>query len=159
MASFEFLAVTVSLLGLAASITYYAIIIGNQNRTRQAQLFTQLYRDHRTPENLRLLGKAMSMSWINYDDFHTKYNNRDKMEERLPYTVWSMYYQEIGVLLKEGLISIELVAQFLPDGFRGYWKKFEPIILETRKMSDYPEYFSGMEYLYNEFCKYRGHSP
>ncbi len=38
MASFEFLAVIVSLLGLSASITYYASILRNANKTRRTQM-------------------------------------------------------------------------------------------------------------------------
>ena len=41
MASFEFLAIIVSVLGLAASITYYAIILNNANKTQQQQLETR----------------------------------------------------------------------------------------------------------------------
>ena len=159
MASFEFLAIILSVLGLAASITYYASVLGNQNRTRQAQLFTQLYSDFRKPENLQLLWKAMQMEWSDYDEFTIKYSGTEHSEERLPYTVWSMFYQQIGVLLKEGYIDINLVAQFLPDAFRNYWQKFKPIIYEHRERNDYPQYFTGMEYLYNEYCKYRGFDP
>jgi hypothetical protein len=46
MASFEFLAIIISVLGLAASITYYATILNNANKTQQQQLETrqaQLY--------------------------------------------------------------------------------------------------------------------
>ena len=123
-----------------------------QLETRQAQLFTQLYSDYKKPENLRLIGRAMQMNWRDYDDFQKKYDDVEQMEDRIPYTSWSMYFQEIGVLLKEGFIDINLVAQFLPDSFRRYWEKFKPIILEHRVRNSYPQYFAGMEHLYNEFC-------
>ena len=155
----EYLPLVLTGIGIIVSILYYTSVLRNQNRTRQAQLFTQLYKDYRTPENLSLMSKAMQMNWNDYDEFQSKYSSITQMEERLPYTFWSMYFQEIGILLKEGFIDITLVAQFLPDFFRGYWKKFEPIILEERKRTNYPQYFGGMEFLYNEFCKHRGHEP
>jgi hypothetical protein len=50
MVSFEFLAIILSVLGLSASIIYYASILRNANKTqqlqletRQAQMFMQLY--------------------------------------------------------------------------------------------------------------------
>jgi hypothetical protein len=43
MASFEFLAVVLSVLGLSASITYYAMVLSNANKTRKAQLFMSIY--------------------------------------------------------------------------------------------------------------------
>jgi hypothetical protein len=96
------------------------------------------------------------MDWKDYDDFYTKYTFTENIEGRIPYAYWSMFYQEIGVLVKEGLIDINIVAQFLPDAFREYWKKFEALIYEHREREDYPEYFTGMEHLYNEFCELRG---
>ncbi len=152
-------------LGVCVAAAYYMINLREtrktqqlQLETRQVQLFIQLYNDFRKPENLLLIGKAMQMNWRDYDDVMKKYDNVEHMEDRIPYASWSMYYQEIGVLLKEGYIDIKLVAQFLPDAFRGYWEKFKPIILEHRVRNSYPQYFAGMEYLYNEFCKHRGHA-
>jgi len=144
-------------LSIAASIVYYASVLRNQNKTRQAQLFTQIYSDMRKPESLRLLSKALQMNWDDYDDFQRKYNMIEHAEERMPYSYSSMFYQEMGVLAKENLIDISLIDQFLPDSFRMYWKKFEQIILEHRQRTKYPQYFAGMEYLYREFCKYRGY--
>ena len=155
---------TLQTVGLLIGIAYYLIIMRNSQRaqqiqleTRQAQLFTHLYSDFRRPENIRLIGRAMQMNWSDYDDFQIKYNSTEHAEDRMPYSSWSMYFQEIGVLVKEGLIDISLVAQFLPDAFRDYWKKFKPIILEHRERADYPQYFAGMEHLYNEFSRHRGH--
>ena len=142
-------------IGIIGAIRYYTLTLRNVNRTRQAQLFTQLYSDFRRPENLRLMGEAFQMNWSDYDDFQTKYSATEQVEDRIPYSTWSMYFQEIGVLVKEGLIDISLVAQFLPDTFRSYWHKFEPIILEHRERANYPQYFAGIEYLYKEFCKHR----
>ncbi len=50
MASFEVLAIIVSLLGLSASITYYATVLRNQNITRQAQLYMQLFQKDTSTE-------------------------------------------------------------------------------------------------------------
>ena len=64
MASFEFIAVIVSVLGLAASITYYAIVLKNQNETRQAQLFMNLYETARSQEFRRqYYALTMQQKW------------------------------------------------------------------------------------------------
>jgi len=57
MASFDVLAIVVSILGLAASITYYTSVLQNSNKTqkqqlenRQAHLFMNIYNHWNTPE-------------------------------------------------------------------------------------------------------------
>jgi len=154
----------VAIFGVIAGFSYYVLTVRANQRnqrhqleTRRAQLFTSLYSEFRRPENLRLYGKALNMNWSDYDEFQTKYSALEHMEERIPYSWWSMYFQEIGVLVQEGFIDINIVAQFLPDAFRALWEKFKPIILEHRERENYPQYFAGMEYLYNEFSKIRGH--
>ena len=50
MVSFEQFVYVVPMLALAASISYYAIVLRNQNRTRQAQLFMSFYDTLRSQE-------------------------------------------------------------------------------------------------------------
>jgi hypothetical protein len=69
----------------------------------------------------------------------------------------SHFYEEIGVLLEEGLIDVNLVIQLIGGTFRLYWEKFEPYVLERRIRDNYPRYYDKMEYLYNEIEKLRGH--
>jgi hypothetical protein len=67
------------------------------------------------------------------------------------------FYEEIGVLVEEGLIDVNLVIQLIGRGFRQFWEKFEPIVVETRVRRKYPQYFDRIEYLYNEVKKVRGY--
>jgi len=127
-----------------------------QLETRQAQLFTQLYSEFRRPETLRLYFKALQMTWDDYDDFIKKYP-LEEWEKRIPFMHISHFYEEIGVLLEEGLIDVNLVIQLIGSPFRLYWEKFEPIVLERRIRDNNPTYFDKMEYLYNEIKKLRGH--
>ena len=96
------------------------------------------------------------MTWDDYDDFVKKYG-LEGWEERVPFTHMNFYYEEIGVLLEEGLIDVNLVIQLIGSPFRLYWEKFEPIVLERRIRDNNPTYFDNMEYLYNEIKKLRGH--
>ena len=95
------------------------------------------------------------MTWTDYDDFQSKYGE-DSMDERMPYTAMAMFYEEMGVLVEQGLIDINLVIQLIGGSFRQFWIKFKPIIYETRERRNYPQYFDKMEYLYNEMYKIRG---
>ncbi|MHA2393462.1 MAG: DUF4760 domain-containing protein [Promethearchaeota archaeon] len=150
-------------ISLTIGVIYYIMTLNNtrknqelQLETRQAQLFTQLYSEYRSAENLRLYGKALQMTWDDYNDFQKKYG-RENWEGRVPYTTLAHFYEEIGVLLEEGLIDINLVVQLIGGTFRWFYEKFEPIVLEYRVRLGYPQYYNKMEYLYNELKKIRGH--
>ena len=152
-----------TLISVPVGVFYHIMTLRNtrksqqlQLETRQAQLFTQLYSEFRSAENLRLYFKALQMTWDDYDDFLKKYG-LEEWEERVPFTHMSLYFDEVGVLLKEGLIDVNLVAQLIGSAFRLYWEKFEPIVLERRIRDNNPTYFDNMEYLYNEIEKQRGH--
>jgi len=150
-------------ISLTIAAAYYTLTLRNtqknqqlQLETRQAQLFTQLYSEFRSSEKLRLYGKALQMMWDDYDDFQKKYG-LENWEKRVPFTSMSLFYEEIGVLIEEELIDINLVIQLIGVTFRLFWEKFEPIVLETRIRESVPTYFDKMEYLYNEIKKLRGH--
>ena len=163
MATIETISIVFTGISISLAAFYYINTLRNTRRnqelhleTRQAQLFTQLSSEFRSAENLRLYGKALQMTWDDYDDFVKKYG-LEEWEERVPFGHMNLFYEEIGVLLEEGLIDVNLVIKLIGGTFRLYWEKFEPIVLERRIRDNNPTYFDKMEYLYNEIKKLRGH--
>ena len=77
MASFEFLAIIISVLGLAASIVYYANILNNANQTqkmqletRQAQLFIQICNQTlNNPAFMKGYYVIMDSNWENFNEY------------------------------------------------------------------------------------------
>lgn len=163
MVTVEIISIVFTGLSVSLAAFYYINTLRNaqkiqqlQLETRQAQLFTQLYGDFRSAENLRLYGKALQMTWDDFDDFEKKYG-LENWEKRVPFTTMALYYEEIGVLLEEGLIDVNLVIQIIGVTFRLFYEKFKPIVLEIRVRESSPTYFDKMTYLYNEIKKLRGH--
>jgi hypothetical protein len=153
-----------ALISIPIGVFYHIMTLNNtrknqqlQLETRQAQLFRSLNSEFRSPENARNFSKALSMEWTNYDDFERKYGLRGNPEERVPYSILGSFFEEVGVLLEEGLIDKNLVSQLVGGYIRRYWEKFEPYILEYRERNNYPQYFDKMEYLYQEMKRQRGH--
>ena len=68
MASFEFLAIILTGLGLTASISYYAMVLRNQNKTRQAQLFMQIYSVFASDDFFERGGTVMSTEFEDAND-------------------------------------------------------------------------------------------
>jgi hypothetical protein len=61
-----------------------------------------------------------------------------------------IYFENIGVLLKRGLIDVSEVDDMISGYVMGYWRKFENAMVEFRKRNNRPEAAEHIEYLYNE---------
>ena len=161
MASFDVLAVILSLLGLSASVLYYSLTIQNQNRTRHAQLLSGLYETYRNPDFRHIQNKILDLDYSSYEDFNEKYRTGDQRT----WSEWqsvASFFNGLGVLLKNGMIDIVLVEELFSNITFVTWVQMEPIISEWRKgderfsgyvRSQKYEFYSGFEYLYNELVK------
>ena len=151
MASFEFLALIFTGLGLTASIVYYASILRNANNTqqmqletRQAQLFMQSYRETSTVEIQNLCFELMAWEWKDFEDFNTKYLAIP--EQMGKFITFLLYWHGLGIFLHENYIPIDILYKMDQDGAAPimYWTKFEDVILgmrRTRNQSNMMKYF------------------
>ena len=155
MASFEFLAIIVSVLGLAASITYYAIVLGNANKTqqqqletRQTQLFMDIYKTVTTVEFNKIYQEMLGAEWSDYEDYLEKYGpikNTEASAKR--FTTWQVY-NGIGFLVMEDYVDIEKVEiLYGGSGPIMLWNKWKPIILDLRERMESPMFMLGFENL------------
>jgi len=68
------------------------------------------------------------------------------------------FYEGVGVLVKEGLIDIRLVALLMTGTTTLFWRKMEPFIDEIRRRA-YPRAYIETEYLYNALMDYIKEHP
>ena len=123
----------------------------NQSKTRKTQLFMEVYNKfndtvEHTQENL-----AFSyLEFDGYDDFMEKYSRdvNPRMYARLYHTM--MFYEGIGLLVKRGLIDVEMVEDFMSGVIMGFWGKYGPILKEIAVRMDYPTFGEYTEYLYKQ---------
>ena len=59
------------------------------------------------------------------------------------------FYEGLGVLVKKGLIDIELVEDLFSKRIIWHWERHAPAFLHARKILDDPTQYDGIEYLYN----------
>lgn len=158
MVSLEVVAILLSGISISASLFYYASVLKNQNETRQAQLYMQIsnrYEDKHT---------ASQWVWRNieykdFDDFWAKYGvdvNPDFWMRDSSIFTW---YENVGVLVKEGMLNMRLVALSWAGASRMVWEKLEPILPQLRKQFNYPRMWSETEYLFRELIKYMKEHP
>jgi aspartate/glutamate racemase len=60
-------------LSIAASIVYYASVLQNSNKARQAQVYVQIYDKFSSPDFMENYFMAMAREWKDYDDYTEKY--------------------------------------------------------------------------------------
>ena len=149
MASFEFLAVTISILGLAASITYYAIVLSNANKTRKAQLFLTIYNVTLNEEMNNKWFEAMKADLNSYQSEQVSSRTNDL------HTLWQKY-NGIGHLMMQGLLDVDSAYHY-SEGWRGalLWMKWGDVIVDSRKVGTNPDYMDGFEYMAKRILEYR----
>jgi hypothetical protein len=78
---------------------------------------------------------------------------------RSSWAAWSNYYEGVGVLVKENLVDIRLVAELIAGTTRKFWEIHAPIVAEMRRYTEQPRFLSETEYLYNRLMRYMDEHP
>ena len=151
MASFEFLAIILTGLGLTASLTYYSLQIRNQNKTRQTQLYMQLLDRVSSEENRLRAVEVLQQDYKDYNDFMQKWGMHSNPVGYSKRIHVLSELDGIGHLLYKGLIDFDLLHPIILASAELHWEKWKPIIYELRKIN--PERQKYLEYLYNEIQK------
>jgi hypothetical protein len=164
---------------LLVAIVYYITIMRNQQKTRelslqaqeltlkaqeqaletrQAQLFMQQYNrwqelDWQGYAHL-VIGKKLS----GYEEFVEKRDN-DPLFRKMIGELGG-FYEGLGVIVKEGYLSIHLVALMWAGVTRAFWENIaEPIIDDMREQTGFPRGWSETEYVCRELMKYTDEHP
>jgi hypothetical protein len=158
MVTLETLLDIIPVLTLVIVGAYYSLQIRNQNKTRQAQLFMQLYDTYRSHDFRKLQMSLGKHEFTDFDDFWGKYGGDGDLDAWSAWLSVAAYYNGIGVLVKKGLISIDLVEELLGNTIARQWWRLGPILVgwrETRVTSQIRkhELMHGFEYLANEMHK------
>ncbi len=150
-------------IGIIIALAYYTLTVRNQNRTRQAQLFMQLYETYRSQEFRKLQMLISRHEYIDFEDFWGKFGADVNLDAWSTWLTVAAYFNGIGVLVKKKLISIDLVEELLSNVITRRWQKMGPILVEYRETmaTDHVrkhEVWHGFEYLANEM-RARGTYP
>ena len=142
---------TISILIAAASIviaaTYYMGVLKNANRTRQAQLYVQIFDRLNTKDFIRTWLEVMyHQDWKNAQEWESKYGPTANLEAATKMFSVGMLYETIGMLVKEKLIDPSLVFGENPWAAVETWEKLETVVKVIRESSD-PKFWDSFEYL------------
>ena len=168
----------VTIFGVLAGLTYYVMTVRNQNKAIQAQLLMNLYESYRSTESRRQSLEIQSWDWKSPNEFFEKYRQEVNPDAWALWEAKASFFNGIGILLKKGLIDIELLDELLTSSVNRHWNimGMGVILTEWRKMLPErkleeewkydPDYlyqrdslvitpFHGFDYLYHSLIKYR----
>jgi hypothetical protein len=149
---------TLQTIALIVGIVYYIVTMRNQTKTRQAQLFMQVYQHYTDRDWLRQQQEIQHLfdNYESYDEFMEKYGPHTNMEGFLTWNSRGNFYEGLGVLLQRGLIDPTMVDDLLSGPIVLYWeRRVAPIIDELRERFNNPAAYEWVEYLYREIKQIR----
>ena len=160
--------------GIFVGIIYYITIMRNAQRTReltlesqelarkaqehaletrQAQMFMQIYNEsHNDPSFIDAMTIINELEIHSYEEFQEARED-EKVKKALSRV--GMFYEGLGVLVKEGYVSIRLVALLVTGLTRNWWESiYKSWIEEGREKMNFRRWMSEAEYLYDELMEY-----
>ena len=157
-----------TLISVPVGVFYHIMTLRNtrknqelQLETRQAQMFSGLMARANTSERRQALVKMLYTNWSNFDEF-MEWVDPFNTEYSLNFDSLNLifgHYEYMGVLVREGLLGIRLVALAEGGAIRSMWEKIAPFIDDFRDAIHAPRYASEWEYLYQELVKYVEEHP
>ena len=165
MITLEQIVYIIPIIGLTASIFYYAIVIRNSNRTqqvqletRQAQLFMQLVNRHRDDtRDLDINKSFLDVEIKTFEEFMRLWMTDEAFGRTL--SALGNFHESVGVMVREGYIPVRLVALMWAGTTSRFWEKMKPFIAEVREVQQFPRAWAETEYLYIELMKYLEEHP
>ncbi len=121
--------------------------------TRQAQLFKEFLKTQESYEFTRTFQELFyDWSWTDYDDFMKKYG-LGSLDSRTKMTIVFGFFEGLGIMVRRGLISVDLVYEFNYNSLIGFWEKYSEIVGDLRQHFGSPQFYEPIEWLYGEMKK------
>jgi hypothetical protein len=138
---------------IVVAVIYYILQIQHQKKMRQTDLLVQMQKASSTKEMVEAMMKYLSTEYKDYDDFVEKYGPPiGEGQVQTVFAMIGMFFEGMGILLKNRLVSLDLVTQFFTVEW--FWLKMKPLAEGMRKQTNVPGLYEWFEYLYNETKKY-----
>jgi len=158
MVDIDTLSIVLTGIGLMIAITYYTLTLRNANKTREAQLFIQIY-SRLTPEFMEAWEEIYSSKMETFEDFQELYNREENPERYRRLMTVLTFYEGLGTLVKEGLVNIRSVSLMVGETTIQVWNVLRKVAPGLREEYGSDRVWSETEYLANRIEKYLGEYP
>jgi len=139
------ISIAIASAGVFAAAVYYILQLRHQTKIRKTDLLTRLYSTMVSKDWLEAWQKVQSRETLNYGDYMEKYGSVELNEI-------FVFFDELGRLLKKGLIDIELIPLTYGQ-VSATWEKIKPVLEGSRKRYNAPKHGEYAEYLCSELKK------
>ena len=157
LATLQAVSYTAAALGVCFAAVYYVMVLRHQKKTRQAQMFMNIYDKMMSKDFMSDWDKVVMSPWSTWDEWKGMYDGDDEFHEAELST--QGFYEGVGVLVREGLLPIRMVALLMCGMTRRYWERHMVMIEEGRRWTGHRRWYSEAEYLYDELVRYLGEHP
>jgi hypothetical protein len=138
-------------LGVCVAAFYYAINIREQTRNRRVTLTNTLMQTFTSEEGIKRYNELLSMEWVDFDDFVSKYDNTVNFDNWMKRTmVWNAC-EVLGHQYRTKMVDFDTVFTTCNTFVPTLWTKFKPIIEEYVRRGVNPKLmYENFEFLADE---------
>jgi len=163
MIQIEVLALVLTGIGIMASILYYASVLRNANKTqrmqletRKTQLYMQLFMRTTSEEFMKLSIELLRWEFDGYDELNEKYLRNPDINVSAKWFSLIRHIDGLGYMMARELIEAEMVYNLGGGSAQiRHWMRWEPVIMEMRRVRGEPEFLEWFEYLVKEMMRLR----
>jgi len=145
-----------TLISVPVGVFYYIMTLRNQSRTRQAQLYNNIWNQSmNNPHFQKQYMRFVSLRWNSFDEYLELFPYGDYESENTM-ALWgiALFFEGLAPLVKEGLLDMRYLKGTIGSLIMDFWKRYEPMLEEVREFYG-PNFLDETEYLYNEIKKHK----
>ena len=141
----------VAILGALIAFSYYIMTLRNQNKTRQAQIYVQIYNRFSDPDFLERYFNSMKSEPKDFEEYMNRVTNmrENNVREYAESISVGMTFEGMGVLVKGGFIDPQYVADTTGTLVLEYWEQKSQNYTELRNRWSNQRIYKEIEYLYD----------
>jgi hypothetical protein len=152
MVDVQTVSIAIASASVVAGVVYYAFQLRHQTKIRQTDLVMRLCSTYGGKEYTEALARVLAFEYEDYNDFVKKCGPNPFLNPKyVAFRMISVFAEELGMLLKRGLITPDLIIDLFSVEL--LWEKLKPIVEGVRRQFNEPRIFQLFEYIYNEVKK------
>ena len=140
----------VAVLSVLVGVVFAVLELRHLARTRRTDVILRIYDRFGSREIVDAIMKIGSAKIESFEDYMKKYGIADTVQV-------IEIFDEVGILLEQGLVDIDLVDNLFGPSLNTAWESnIQTLINGIRKNSKQPSFFSHVDYLYKRLNTYKG---
>jgi len=137
----------VATISIVIGVIFTILELRHLRRSRETEIIMKIYDRFSSREIVEAMNKIGASNFENITDFMKKYSLTE-------ITQLAVLFEEIGILLEQNLISMNLVDCLFGPPLNLLWVKMKPVIYAMRQSTNQP-FFTNFEYLVNRLDSHR----